>query len=241
MHKMNRKDISFFVNNQKIVGMLFYPEETDSNLPGVVFYHGRGSRQERYFERAESLCKKGFIALTFSFRGCGESEGEYSKQTNADATDDALTAFDFLLAQKQVHKERIGICGFSFGSYLAAVVSSKRTVNSLVLGAPVIHNNEWDNLAYGKISTEEIKSFMNKENFENNTAIEAMKQYKRNLLVIEHEKDEVIPETVVKAFYENAPAQNKKFAIIKNAPHKLKGEYYEEATRLTVDWFLQTL
>lgn len=241
---MRKMKVDFISNDQKIAGTLLIPKiKTKKLLPGVVFYHGYGSSQRGYISRAETVVKKGTTCLTFDFRGRGESEGDFSYLTITDGIKDALSAFDFLKKQKQIDKNRLAVCGRSFGGYLAAIISGKRNVKSLVLSAPAIYKNSWLNLIPKKVSLKEVKRFRKSNDFSNTQAIRAIREYKGSLLVIINEKDETIPERVVRAYYDNAVnAKKRKIAFIKKAGHRLdKPEFDEEFKRLISDWFVETL
>lgn len=241
---IRQRRVSFTSNNQKIVGTLLLPElKTEKPLPGVVFYHGRGSSQRNYLARAEAVVEKGIICLTFDFRGRGESEGEFSNLTIRDGINDALAAFDFLAQQRQVDKSRLGICGRSYGGYLAVLVSERRNVKSLVLSAPAIYKDSWTGMACKEIPIEEVKDFRIASDFGQSRAIKAIKKFRGSLYVIVNEKDEVIPGAVVRAYYDCAiSAKHKEITFIKGAGHLLdRPEFDEQFKALTAEWFVKTL
>lgn len=239
---MDRREVEFISGKHKLVGTLFHPAaQSGMLLPAVVFFHGRGSSQKRYLPRAERLAERGFITFTFDFRGCGGSQGDFNKLTLEDGITDALTAYDYLLDQPGVDKNRVGINGGSYGGYLAAIISSRRIVPSMVLDAPAIYKDYWLKLAYDVVPVEEISKFRNDGDTSDTMAIAAIKRYVGTLLVIRHENDEVIPAAVVESYALNAKTHRKEVAVIPNAPHRLEGEAYEKASELTVDWFARTL
>lgn len=239
---MKKEKVSFMVKEQKLVGTLLIPNDVSFPASGVVFYHGRGSSQRGYVSRAEAVARKGTICLTFDFRGCGESEGNFSQLTNNDGLTDALAGYDFLASQKSVDKKRIGICGASFGGYLASIVSSKRGIKSLALRAPAIYKDSWRDISLSKIPVEKIIAFR-KDEIQNNVAFQSIRQFAGSLLVIGGEKDETIPSKIVKAYYNNAVStKERKIVFIKNATHRLtKKEWNQEFIRLIADWFNRTL
>ena len=78
-------------------------------FPAVLFFHGNGGKGEKYYEAGKKFAEKGFLALAFNFSGCGESSGNYTEQTHEDAFRDALSAYNFLLDQDLIDKQRIGL------------------------------------------------------------------------------------------------------------------------------------
>ena len=73
----------------------------------------------------EAVCegagKQGLAWLAFNFRGVGRSEGNFSG--GAGEKEDARAAISFAIHQERVDGERIGICGYSFGSTIALGVA----------------------------------------------------------------------------------------------------------------------
>lgn len=76
----------------------------------------------------------GMQTLRFNYRGVGSSDGEYGEIVGEVA--DARSVLEYL--QSNVSYNRLIICGFSFGSYIAAKVSSEYGAANLVCIAPPI-------------------------------------------------------------------------------------------------------
>src|SRR5690242_1266239 len=93
-----------------------------------LFIHGWTGHQNLIAARA--LCDHGFTCLTYDMRGVGDSAGDFDSLTRADYLEDACAAYDYL--REQVGPDTpIGVAGSSFGSYLAALLTRKRTVKCL--------------------------------------------------------------------------------------------------------------
>lgn len=61
--------------------------------------------------------KQGLAWLKFNFRGVGRSEGNFAGGIGE--KEDARAALNFIAHQELINSERIGICGYSFGSIVA--------------------------------------------------------------------------------------------------------------------------
>src|SRR5438270_12807000 len=119
------KNMYFTVDNQKLKATLFYPSVLKQQNPGVMFINGWATDESHQIQRAEAVAQKGAICLTFDLRGNGLSEGEFAAFSRADHLQDAIAAYDFLTSQEGVNKNRIGVCGVSYGGYLASILASK--------------------------------------------------------------------------------------------------------------------
>ncbi len=234
--------ITFQVKRQSLSGVLYIPKSTSSR-PGVVMYHGRGSSKKRYTDRAEMLAKAGFVTLVFDFRGCGESEGSFEDQTIAMGFEDARAGFDFLIGQERVDPNRVGVYGGSFGGYHAVLVSEQRSVKSLMLEAPAVCKDEWWNITPESIEETRRSIYREINDIDSAKVFKSVEKYAGNVLIIEHEHDEIIPKRMTHAYYNHAiHAIKRELKVFKDAPHALHDEKLRsKSNKLTVDWFTETL
>lgn len=242
---MKVNSVTISGKDYKLSGTLVTPDDASSKLPTVVFYHGMPSQSKpRYVKRAKKLAQEGIVGLTFDFQGCGESNGKLGEITMAQWLEDAVLAFDYLVNQSFVDKNRIGIAGKSFGGYMAALVSQQRKVASMVLQAPAVYPDSWFDKPY--VTTNEVQrerlEYRNSKDALNNKAIAAIQQYSNPLLVIGSELDTICPKNVVEGYYNTAASTKKELRFIKGADHSLKDEKHnQEYTQLMTDWFKETL
>lgn len=231
-------------NGYNLSGTIIKPEGNEK-VPAVIFYHGMISQSKpRYVKRAEELVKLGIASLCFDFRGCGESEGKLGKLSLKDWLDDSFLAFDFLINQSFVDKDRIGIMGKSFGGEMAALVTQERIVKSIVLHAPAVYPDEWfgDKFTWDEELSQKRKEYRNSKRALDNMAIRAIGKFKGALLVVGSELDDTCPRAIVEGYCQHAGAQNKRIEWIKGADHSLKNEFHnQQLTKLMTAWFLKTL
>ena len=128
----------------KIIGS--YYETPKPNSPAVLLLHQWQSDRHSYNDFAKRLQEKGFNVLAIDGRGFGESvKTADGKAVQSERTDDAVkamiadvgTAIDFLLKQKNVDPNEIGIVGASYGSSLAIIYAADDPkVKAVVLLSP---------------------------------------------------------------------------------------------------------
>lgn len=111
-----------------LVGQLALPPGAERGAAAVVLCHGfpsppRGAlgTGEGYAELAEHIADEtGAAVLTFNFRGCGESKGDFSLQG---WIDDLRVAIDWLTQTRDV--AQVGVAGFSAGGAVALCHAAK--------------------------------------------------------------------------------------------------------------------
>ncbi|MDP6509533.1 MAG: alpha/beta fold hydrolase [Chloroflexota bacterium] len=93
------------------------------DAPGtVVFSHGVWTNHREMESRAAALWERGFNALVFDYRACGESDGSVTTLSLREV-DDLLGAIDFLAGE--LDRAPIGVWGNSMGGAVALLAAAK--------------------------------------------------------------------------------------------------------------------
>ncbi|MDO8487243.1 MAG: alpha/beta fold hydrolase [Candidatus Curtissbacteria bacterium] len=236
------QSFTFNSDNLKLDGALFYPPIKKVKHPAILFVHGWTSAKERSFQYAEALADLGYICLLFDMRGHGTSEGDINASTFKDFLEDVMSAYDYLLGTSGVNPENISSVGSSFGGYLVALLSSKRKVKNLVLRVPADYPNESFNDLKKLYSGDdpEAVNWRNQSRKSTETyALEALNNFKGDILIIESEKDDTVPHQTIVNYINAVKDKNRLTHIVmKDAPHSLKeGKFRDEVGRILAKWF----
>jgi len=235
-------EFSFQNGNFKLDGTLFYPPSKKDKNPAILFVHGWTSERKRSFQYAKALAYLGFVCMLFDMRGHGTSEGDIKTFTNKDFLSDVVAAYDYLLQVVGVDRENISAVGSSFGSYLIALLSAKRNVKNLALRVPADYPNQNFNKLKMLSSGEnpEIINWRRQPKIPSETyALEALHKFEGNVLIIESEKDDIVPHQTI-LNYMNAVGDKSKLThtLLKDAPHSIKeGKFKDEIEQILVKWF----
>jgi fermentation-respiration switch protein FrsA (DUF1100 family) len=122
-----KKTVKFYSEGQQIAGELYLPDDIQENqkLPAVVLCHGFAGIKELLLPPyAEKFAQNGLAALTFDYRGFGESEGERGRLVPAEQMADIRNALTFAQTLPEIDEERIGLWGTSFGGANAINVAA---------------------------------------------------------------------------------------------------------------------
>lgn len=131
---------------EKMYGFLVRPMAPGPH-PAVALYDGMGGSSHGPRRMFAQLCRmlaaEGLAALRFSFRGNGDSEGDYKDVTIEGELSDARIALEFLARQQGVDASRLGLVGMSVGGLVAAGTAGTHPgVRALVLWSAVARNGE---------------------------------------------------------------------------------------------------
>jgi hypothetical protein len=181
----------------------------------------------QYAERtAEAL---GATCLTFDLGGHGESTGCRDQLAPTNHLTDLLAAYDLLVEQDGVTPDRIGVCGGSYGAYLASFLLRYRRVSRLLLRAPALYEDDLFEipLAQSRSLSAEVTA---------SRLLHALQGFKGELLVIESENDKAIPPGVIDWYVDANKGALR--SVLEGAGHVLVSETEQEAfVQAIIDFF----
>jgi len=221
--------IEFFSQDRRLVG-IFHQAKNKEKAPLVITSHGLESYKDsdKYIQISERFTTN-FSVFRFDFSGCGESEGDMTKDL-PNRIYDLLSAIDIMKKQPNVDSDRIGLLGSSMGGYLSIIAASKEKINAVVTwSAPYILDLNPDDLDNRSLSSLKID------------ARDVIKNVKSPIMIIHGDKDDIVPLNHAIELYENANPP-KELKIIKGADHRFLNEAHrDEAITLSFEWFKQYL
>lgn len=117
-----------------------YIPDGNKQFPAVLLCHGFLSAMEEYGELPAHIAEKGYVVLTYDFRGHGKSEGDRGYFTAISHLNDSERALNTLLSHVKVSPENIAIVGHSLGSIAATRLATEsengRKCKTCILLAP---------------------------------------------------------------------------------------------------------
>lgn len=126
--KVTRSKIEFKSGGATCVGYLYRLNNAKTPTPCIVLGHGFTGVQARLQDVAEHFAAAGFVALTFDYRGFGESDalGGYRQIVSVkDQLQDFREAIAFARAQPDINPEKIALWGSSLGGGHVVTLASE--------------------------------------------------------------------------------------------------------------------
>lgn len=99
---------------------IFVPTNLEGLAPAVVFINSWGLNEYEYLAQAADLAENGYIVLSYTTRGFGESGGLIGTAGPLDMSDYS-TVIDYLLENYPVNPDAIGTAGISYGSGISLI------------------------------------------------------------------------------------------------------------------------
>lgn len=211
------RPVRFGPSGRGLAGRVFGPVES---RPGLLLVHGIDSSQYGYLERAEAAVERlGAVCLTFDLGGHGESEGARSTLSIRDHLEDVVSAYDRLVAERDVEPTRIGVAGASYGGYLAALLTTRRPVARLALRAPMLYDDaDFDVPRAARRPPVEAPA--------TSVALEAVARFGGAVLIVESERDPAVA-PMIRAYHAARPELE--HVLIADAGHELDRPEWREA------------
>ncbi|MGL1901666.1 MAG: alpha/beta hydrolase [Fibrobacterales bacterium] len=125
-----KQSIEFYSDSHLLKGTLYTPNDVnpESPLPLILLCHGFAGVKELLLPNfAERFAKNGFAAVTFDYRGFGESEGTRSRIIPQEQISDIRNALTYLETRPEINEKRMGVWGTSLGGAHSLVAAATDT------------------------------------------------------------------------------------------------------------------
>jgi len=134
-----KKAVTFYSEGLRLSGDVYYPDDLSpgKTRAGIVLCHGYTGVKDLYLpDNARLLTGAGYVAMTFDYKGWGESEGPRSRLAPHSRVADVQAALTFLGTLPEVDAGRLGVYGTSYGGatvvWVAAIDPRVKCVVSVV-------------------------------------------------------------------------------------------------------------
>lgn len=240
---MSKKDLKILSNNLKLDVTLVTPEDKslDNNFPLVITFHGMTSSKNSYVLIGEKLAGKNIATLAVSLQAHGKSEGKLNITTVEDLSQNGEDVLLFAKNALNFDFKKIGLIGTSVGANVAMSVSKQ--AQALLLRVPAVYDEAMMQMTCNQIMDNEDKVFKNIKDLSETHAIRKVKKFKGDLLIVQSEKDEIIPERIPQAIYNSCKkVKSKRIEMIKGADHGLSDKSKRKKfNEIVVNWFSKKL
>lgn len=227
------------VENRALSANIIKPDNFKTPLPALIFIHGWKSNQEGNIKRAQEISKLGYVCLTLDLSGHGDSDGKTDEFSRGDHIEDIKAAYEYLSQLPEIDPEKIGILGSSYGGYLSAVALNFLKFRWLVLRVPALYFDQGFDIPTDKLIKENPQAFTSSElTPENCLALKGVNNFSGKILLIESEKDAIIPHPVIENYLREINKKNLTYLIMKGAGHHFwdHPEFDIEYLRILKNW-----
>jgi alpha-beta hydrolase superfamily lysophospholipase len=225
--KAIEQSVTFTADGYRLVGSLHLPGTP--RPPVVIGCHGllsnRGSFKQLSLARA--CCGRGMAYFRFDHRGCGESQGDFSRATSLEARCRDLSEAVAVLGLYPGLGPVVGLFGSSFGGTVVLAYASGRRIPAIITyGAPLnsreirSHGTSEATAALARIPSGLVRSLQ----FDVTGALDGID----NILVVHGQNDEVVPVAHAHRIYALA-GDPKQLVIQEGGDHRMSAPAHQQA------------
>lgn len=204
-YTMEEKTI--YVDNQKIAGTLYLPDNGKEKQPIVIVSHGYASISKTNMYACKSLAKSGLCVFSFDYRG-----GAYHAKSDGKTTDmsvltekkDLNTVIDEVKTWDFVDRNKMMVMGYSQGGLVAALTAGERDdIHKLLLVFPAFSmveeiKKEYSSLDEIPTTVERMGMKIGKKYFADILSMdfdvyEEAAKYEGEVLIIHGTEDKAVP------------------------------------------------
>jgi uncharacterized protein len=122
------QEVAIEIGDHQLAGTLWLPSRRPP-YAAVALLHGAGHgvRTDYITPIREAFCRAEFAVLAWDRPGCGESTGDWQRQSLEDRSDEALAAVRLLKSHPEIAPARIGLWGQSQGANVASLAAARST------------------------------------------------------------------------------------------------------------------
>ena len=204
--RMKQTRVTFPCGKLTLEGILHLPQGAAPFACVVVCHphplYGGDMENNVVLAVCHALCQNGIAAFRFNFRGAGRSEGSFGG--GIDEREDVKAAISFVASKEEVDPQRIGLCGYSFGtipSFLGPLAGQVQAVTAI---SPPLSLSP----------------------------LEGLEGYLKPKLLISGGEDDFTPRQAFEAFFERLPEPKERQVII-GADHFWWGHEEEVGDRVS--------
>jgi len=242
----------------EIEGVLIAPagDPQRQSYPLVVIVHG-GPEYEfhdgwvtRPSEPAQALAERGHFVFLPNYRGSAGRGVAFAKADHGDLGgrefQDVLDGIDWLIANRRIDRERVGMTGGSYGGYFTSLAVTRYS-DRFAAGAALFGISHWMSfLGQSDIPVENsavhwnLWCYEHQETCAKASPVHHIARARTPTLILQGEEDKRVPKPQSDELYaalkwKGVPAE---YVVFPRAKHGfVEREHQIESTRLILDWF----
>lgn len=243
---MSQKPFELDMQGEKIRGTVYLCEEGEGRRPAVVMLHGIGDDRIgasfMFSQLGRTLSERGIHAVSFDFRGSGESDGDFSQMLVSEQVKDAQRVLGWVRAQRYVDRSRVGLVGYSLGGLVGSCCAGE-DLKSMVLIAPTTGENIQKRVTMGDAPVRVGPHALSERFFDDVLTLEPEKTlaaYGGAVMIIQGSDDKRVPGSVSRAYVaaRGAAGRETKHVCVEGANHSFSSSDAREVLVNEVGSFL---
>ena len=211
--------------------------------PSLLVCPGWNDHGKPQYERLRAVLEpRGWHCRRAGIPDADWDRGERKSESRADSLAQLLKDYDALAETPGTDAAAIGVLGFSYGAYEAAMLTASRSPAWLALRSPALYPDEDWTQPKEELDSDALQRYRRlRIRPGENRALACCAAFRGDVLLIESGCDEVIPREVIENYAEafgNARSLTRR--VLPGADHELSAEQHRAAYHaLAVSWLAE--
>ena len=194
---LKAEPVSFVTDNGITVNGNFYSYEGAREDMLVIFCHGIGGGQKRYYREIDTLARHGYRVLAYDDVGCDTSEGKDIRGLS-ESLHDLFSCMNYLRSLPEYKDIKICVAGHSWGGYAAGnILNYRDDIEAVAVISGFTSVDDFMRVYYkGKAGfvRKRISAFERKANpmFADSSSVNAAENTGARMLFIHSDDDEMV-------------------------------------------------
>lgn len=159
--------------------------------------HGK----EQFDALSAQLATSGWVCRRANIPDASWPDDRRAAVSRSDSMHAVLEDYMNLASVRGVARGSLGLLGFSYGGYMATFLASAKPVRFMVLRSPALYPDEDWNMPKEELDRPTLRAYRSQlVTPSQNRSLRCCEQFRGDVLLIDSEEDEVIPQQVIQSY-----------------------------------------
>lgn len=200
------------VEGDKVPFYIYNPIPSQNHIAILVYGGSPGFNRDHLWLMAEELAHSGIFVATFDFRGnTPATKNRFYETGLSSRLTDTKRIIETIRKDVFFSECKITLIGISMGGYVAVKLLNDFDISNLILIAPAAYTPLASRYPFGLGFSQVIR---HEKSWESSDTFSIIASFKGPLMILQYEKDKIVPPQIPQKYFYSASSTNDKHLIV---------------------------